>query len=136
MTVKVSPMGPVKKILEQADPTEDTWVMIRPITFREDMLRGEILKQRPITEDPVTGQQTSHGLNMYALRAEELWLTYHSCHIVLEDKEGDKIEPIGKPADEITRNEFMEGLTALPSYIVIEWYNLMLEVNPDWRYPF
>lgn len=131
--IKVSPTEPIKKILSESDPSEDTWVMVKPITYREDMQRGEILKQRQFTE--TAAAQTMQGLNMYALRAGELWLTYHSCCIVLEDEEGNTSEPF-KPVEEMTRREFMEALGNLPSEVVVEWYNAMLEVNPDWRFPF
>jgi len=133
MTIQISAVMPEKKFLSEADPSNDTWVMIKPITYRDDMLRGELLKERETLNSP--GGQAMKGINMYRLRAEELWLTYVDAHIVLEDAEGNKTEPF-KPCEEMTRAQFMEALASLPTQVVLEWYTRMLEVNQDWAFPF
>lgn len=134
MSIKVSPVTPVKKFLLRSDPSEDTWVMIKPITYRDDMLRGEVLREQEWAST-MSGEAKSSGLNMYRLRAEELWITYHSAHIVIEDEDGNTREPF-KPRDEMTRQAFMDALADLPTNVVLEWHEKMVEVNPDWRFPF
>jgi len=131
MVIKISPITPVKKELDQADPSGETYVMIKPITYRDDMARGELLKER---ETSNTGR-ASKGINMYFLRAEELWLTYADAHIVLEDEDGKQSEPFG-PREEMTRDDFMKALIALQPAIVFEWHQKIVEVNPDWAFPF
>lgn len=134
MSIKVSSPTPVKKMLAQSDPDGDSWVMIRPITYRDDIMRGELLKQREILNDTM-GRALTRNINMYRLRAEELWLTYDNARIVLVDDDGSETEPF-KPRDEMTKSEFLDILAGLPSAVVIDWYTRMLEVNPDWSLPF
>lgn len=132
MPIKNSAIAPVKKFLVDVDPSEDTWVMIKPITFRDDIARGELLKQRETYNTSTPGVMASKGLNMYRLRAEELWLTYDDAHIVLEDSDSS----LFKPRSEMTRNEFLQVLGSLPPAVILSWYSKMLEVNPDWAFPF
>lgn len=128
MSIKTSAIAPVKKELIRVDPSGETYVMIKPITYRDDMMRGELLKERE-----VSSAYGSKGLNIYILRAEELWLTYASAHIVLEDEDGKQTEPF---SEEMTRTAFMEALSALQPAIVLEWHQMLVEVNPDWAFPF
>lgn len=128
MAIKISAMTPVKKHLEGVDPSGDSWVLIKPITYRDDMLRGELLKEREMT---TTG--LGKGLNMYQLRAEELWLTYAGANIVLEDEDGKEAQPF---TDEMTKAEFMAVVGPLVPAIVLEWHQKLVEVNPDWAFPF
>lgn len=127
MTIKAADTVPVKKELRECDPSGDTWVMIRPITFRDDLLRGDFL-----------------GGNKALLKAQELWITYPTkeeldgrppCHIVIEDKAGNESEPFGDK-EEMGRQKFIEALEKLDPEIVFEWYKKMLELNPGWTYPF
>lgn len=131
MAIKISPMTPVKKVLIVSDPSEDSWVMIKPITYRDDMMRGELLKERETSSE----SRASKGLNMYLLRAEEMWLTYADAHIILEDETDKQSQPFG-PREEMVRADFMEALSALQPSIVFEWHQKMVEVNPDWAFPF
>jgi len=131
MAIKISAMTPVKKELDRADPSGETYVMIKPITYRDDMMRGELLKEREVSSEG----RASKGLNMYLLRAEEMWLTYADGHITLEDEDGKQSQPFS-PREEMTRAGFMEALSALPSNIALEWHQKMVEVNPDWAFPF
>jgi hypothetical protein len=131
MAIKVSGMAPTKKHLDGVDPSGDSWVLIKPITYRDDMRRGELLKERE-TATTRAGSVTK-GINMYLLRAEELWLTYGGAHIVLEDKDGEETQPF---SDEMTKTEFMAALESLEPPIVLEWHMKLVEVNPDWAFPF
>jgi len=134
MAIHISAMTPVKKILVQSDPSEDSWVMIRPITYRDDLQRGELLKEREVASDAYGGSMTK-GINMYRLRAEELWLTYADAHIILEDEDGEQSEPFS-PHDEMGKANFMQALASLSPAVVLEWHRRMVEVNQDWAYPF
>lgn len=134
MSIKISAMTPVKKVLIESDASGDSWIMIRPITYRDDLVRGELLKEREVASDGIGGSMTK-GINMYRLRAEELWLTYADAHIVFEDADGGQAEPF-VPRDEMTKVEFMQALSDLSPSVVLEWHQRMVEVNPDWAYPF
>lgn len=125
MPIKISAMTPQKKILSEADPSGDTYVMIKPVSYRDDMARGEFLKEREIA--------TGKGINMYTLRAEELWLTYAGVHIVLESEDDKQAQPF---SEGMTKASFMEALSALHTDVVLEWHSKMVEVNPDWAFPF
>lgn len=139
MPIEASSVIPVRKVLERSDETKDTWVMIVPISYRHDMIRGEFLKDGRMVADAVSGIAKAVSVNPYGLRAEELWITYHDAHIVVKtkDKDGKEIEtePFSQ-REEMTRTEFMIGLGSLPPHVVLEWYQKMLEVNPGWQFPF
>jgi hypothetical protein len=134
MAIKISAMIPVKKVLSASDPSEDSWVMIKPITYRADLQRGELLKEREVANDAYGGSMTK-GINMYRLRAEELWLTYADAHIVFEDEDGGETEPFSS-RDDMTKADFMQALADLAPAVVLEWHRRMVEVNPDWAFPF
>jgi len=129
MPIKISAMAPVKKVLSRADPSLETYVMVKPITYRDDMARGELLKEREVSDGG------SKGINMYLLHAEELWLTYADAHIVLEDEAGKQTQPFSS-REEMTKASFMQALTELLPPVVLEWHQKMVEVNPDWAFPF
>ena len=139
MPIEASSIVPVKKILERSDGSKDTWVMIVPISYRHDMMRGEFLKDGRMVADAISGIAKAVSVNPYGLRAEELWITYHNAHIVIKAKNEDgveeTVEPF-RPRDEMTRTEFMIALGSLPPHVVLEWYRMMLEVNPGWQFPF
>jgi hypothetical protein len=127
MTIKAADIVPVKKVLEKSDPSGDTWVMIRPITFRDDILRGDFLEG-----------------NKSLLRAMELWITYPSkeelggtppCHIAVEGEDGKASEPF-TDKESMGRMKFIEAIGELNPEVVLEWYQKMLEVNQDWVYRF
>lgn len=128
MAIKVSEMTPVKKHLTGVDPSGDSWVLIKPITYRDDMQRGELLKEREMGAGGA-----GKGINMYLLRAEEIWITYANAHIVLEDEDGKEAQPF---TEEMTKKEFMTVLEGLLPAVVFEWHGKLVEVNPDWAFPF
>ena len=137
--IKAASIVPVRKELTRADPSGQTWAMITPASYRQDMVRGEMLRNREYAVDDNYGVVTRVDVNIYRLHAEELWITYHSASIVLEDVDDD-----GKPAnvdlfrpkDEMTRSEFMVALGRLPRPVVSEWHQALVSVVPDWQYPF
>jgi len=131
MPIKVSSPTPTKKFLP-SDPDGGSWVMIKPTTYRDELVRGEVLKEREVSSNGMV----SKGINIYRLHAEELWLTYADAHIVTSEEDGEPVCVPFKPREEMERGDFMDVLTGLPSAIVLEWHRLMTEVNPDWAYPF
>ena len=141
MAVKAGPTQPVKKLLDSSDPSGDTWVMIKPATYRDDILRGELLKDSRLVASGVQGVGMQSFVNQYALRAEEIWLTFEGAHLVLEgEDEKGKIsaeEPFkDKTRANWSRGEFMDALDLLPPFVVIEWSRKVIEVNADWALPF
>lgn len=132
MSIKAAPVGPVKRLLVDSDPSGDTWVMINPVTYREDMLRGEVLKTREISREGSRMQ----SVNLYTLYAEEIWLTYDDARIIIDD-DGEELV-LFKPRTDMTKETFMAALThkKMPPGVVLEWHTQVVEVNPDWMYPF
>ena len=128
--IKASPVGPVKKLLIDSDPSGDSWVMINPVTYREDMARGEVLKTRVIEGSNM------QSVNLYKLYAEEIWLSYNDAHIIIDD-DGEELI-LFKPREDMTRETFMAALTheKMPPPVILEWHTRVVEVNPDWMFPF
>jgi len=139
MAIKASSTEATRSTLCRADgkaiDDDSTWVEVRPITFRDDIRRGELLR-RIETVYGADGSMTQRAdVNNYALMAEELWLTYHNANIVIVAEDGEESN-LFKPRDETSRDEFMGALGELPSYIVTAWRRSMLKVNPEWAVPF
>jgi len=138
--IKAASVIPVKKVLDGVDPSGETWVQIKPATYRDEMVRGEMLKDRQYAIDDEYGVVTKVGVNLYQLHAEEIWICYHSAQIKIEstdEKTGKAIvqEPF-KPKEKMGRGEFMAELARLPRAVVSEWHRRVTEVNSDWQYPF
>jgi hypothetical protein len=143
MPIKAVDITPVKKELLSSDPSGDTWVMVRPITWRDDLVRGEQLKNKQTRLEAMAVTKAT-VVNSYSLRAHELWITYPSkdelsgakpCHIVVEHPDGSTSEPFGDK-EEMGMQGFMQALEQMPPNLVLEWHNKMIEVNPGWAYPF
>lgn len=137
--IKAASVVPLKRELKRSDPSGKTWVMVTPSSYRQDMIRGEMLRNREYAADDTYGVVTRVDVNIYMLHAEELWISYHSADIVLEDVDKDgKAVKIGlfKPKDEMTRSGFMTALGKLPRHVVTEWHQQVVSIVPDWQYPF
>ena len=135
MPLKASPVTPVKKELSAADPSGDTWVLVKPVSTREDLARGELLKTQEVSWDDEGRIATRVVVNQIELQLRELWLTFGGGHIVLEH-EGGKKEELFKKGEETTWSEFFEDVMKIPKTARNEWVRLVREVNPAWLYPF
>lgn len=139
MPIKAASVTPEKVELSGCDPSGDTWVMIKPITTREDLLRGELLK---ITEINWTGGiPVQHILvNQYALMLEELYLTFGGGNIVMEypaeDGEPERRVILFEEGTDIPRRRFMEDVQKLPPEARDEWVQKMRGINQAWLFPF
>ena len=68
MPIKASSITPVKKELLRSDPSGDTWVLIKPVTNREDLLRGELLRTQEVSWDDEGRLATRVVVNQYILQ--------------------------------------------------------------------
>lgn len=131
-------LGVQREVLERSDPTKKTWVEIKHHNFRDNIQRDELLKNRTFIER-ADGFATQSDVNTQTLMAEEIWLTYHDCNIVIEgvDKEGKPTEdkPFG-PRDSMTRVQFYEELGKLDPSVVREWHEKVRLHNKEWSGPF
>ena len=135
MPIKASSVTPVKKELKRSDPSGDTWVLVRPATTREDLLRGELLKTQEVSWDDEGRIATRVVVNQYQLQLEEMWLTFAGGHVVLENEDGE-LKELFKKGEETTRSEFFADVARVPPPARNEWVSLVREVNPAWLYPF
>ena len=135
-------LTPVEFKLERSDPTSKTWVRIAPATYEDEIERGELLKERDFVEHAQYGLVSKANVNLKALQALEIWLTYRGCNIILvgKDFEGEdySAEPFKDitPRNEADRAKFYTALGSLPPSVVREWRGKLTTVNPDWLYPF
>jgi hypothetical protein len=134
----VGDLVPQKHDLLIAAPDGGLSVYITPASFREDLMRGQYLQDNRYMATSEGGVARSVHVNQYGLKAEEIWITYHhadfSCTEIQDGKEVE-VQPF-KPRDEMTKSGFMRTLARLPTDVVLEWNSKVLEVNPDWQYPF
>ena len=128
---------PVKVVLTQADPSGETWLLFRRPTWRDDELRGELLKDtRLVMTDGGLTKQVQ--VNPYLLRSEEIWILYIDGNLVIENSKGERTSLL-KPKNEMTKEVFMQvlGDPRLGMDVAWEIHNRMIEeAAPDWRYPF
>ena len=138
MAIKVPAPVPVKKDLVETDPTKKTWVIFKPPNFAAETERSEMLSQRSIIPTP-GGLRTQVDVNLHALWAVDLWVTYVETNLEIEftDEDGKVVDSAKfAPRAEMGRAEFMRQLNKLPPSVVYEWHATMLEVVPDWAIPF
>jgi len=140
-TIKVSGFSPVSRDLRGADPTGETWVMIAPPGYAEEMERGRMLSKRSYTYDESGLPVTLVDVNTRMLFAEEIWLTYHSTNLEVDipskDNDGEDIvvNITFLPRPKTTRAVFMGKLLQLPPSIVYEWRSAVVDVVRSWAAP-
>jgi hypothetical protein len=139
MPIKAVSTTPVKKILEESDPSGESWVMVLPASQRHEEQRGQHLKDRTIAYDERYGIVTKVNVNMATLWVEEIWILYGGAHIeIVDTDDGGKettVMPF-KPQGEMTYAEFKVAIDKLPKSVINEWHSKLVEVNDDWRLPF
>jgi hypothetical protein len=122
--------------LSDLDESGDTFVWVRPATGREKLQRGELLKDRTLTD---RGLHSS--VNPVALQNLEIWLTAGNedgdiGNIVVEYDGGDTRRFFPQKKDEYTRVTFFKELNELPDIVIAAWHAQVIKVNPGWFYPF
>ena len=140
MPVKISAVVPQKVYLEETDLSGETYVEIRPPTYREHAEREGFLSANRRVSLANSGEvQIGNNANFAQLAALEVWLTYQSTNLTVQfvDDEGKVVDEVSfKPREKMTREEFFEALYKLPASIVEEWHRAVLQVVPDWSIPF
>lgn len=127
--IKISTMIPVTRVLDQCDPSGETWVKINPPSFAQEMIRGQI------TNTVFTDSGTMPSANLRTLALTEIWLTYGGTNLEVEITREDGSDIITFTGKE-TESEFRAKLLRLPPFIVNEWLSHVLDVVPEWRSPF
>lgn len=122
--------------LSDLDPSGDTWVWVRPASGREKLQRGELLKDRTLTE---RGLHSS--VNPVALQNLEIYLVSGNedgeiGHIVVEYDDGETRTYFAKKRSDYTRAEFIKELNELPDIVIAAWHAQVIRVNAAWFYPF
>lgn len=130
---------PVKKVLDESDSSGQSWVSILPASQRHEEMRGEHLKSRAFAYDDVKGLVSKVNVNLYSLHVEELWILYGGAHIeiveTLKDGKQTTSQPFKAPG-QLTYAEFHTAIGKLPRRVIDEWHARLVEVNPDWQFPF
>ena len=138
MAIKAVPVEVVAIQLLQSDPDGETTFWMRPATGRDDLLRGELLKNRAFASDMTYGAVTKIEVNIQELRMEELWILYDHAECVLitgPDPEKDKEEPF-KERKLMTKVEFFAAYYRLPADARAElWSETIAQCSPGWRFP-
>lgn len=140
--ITVSAFIPTSRTLRGVDPTGETWVMITPPGYAEEMERGRMLSKRSYSYDESGLPITLVDVNTRMLFAEEIWLSYHSTNMEVDmptkDEDGnDVIVTITfLPRTKTTRGVFMGKLLQLPPPFVYEWRSAVVDVIRSWATPF
>jgi len=122
-----------------ADPSGETWVVVKPPGWAEEKRRGGMLANRTDYFDESGMPATRVDVNIRELADVEIWLTYVETNLEVEllDEDGKVEETITfKPKAEEDPAGFVRKLSKLPSYIVYSWRAAVVDVVPDWRHPF
>lgn len=140
--ITVSSFSPISCDLRGTDPTGETWVMITPPGYAEEMERGRMLSKRSYSYDETGLPVTLVDVNTRMLFAEEIWLSYHSTNLEVDipskDADGKDITVniTFLPRDKTTRAVFMGKLLQLPPSFVYEWRSAVVDVIRSWATPF
>lgn len=140
--ITVSNFHPVSRDLRGADPTGETWVMVTPPGYAEEMERGRLLSKRSYSYDEAGLPITLVDVNTRMLFAEEIWLTYDSTNLEVDipakdDDGNDIVETITfLPRRQTSRAMFMKKLLQLPPSFVYEWRSAVVDVVRSWATPF
>ncbi len=139
--VKIANFLPQKRELVTV---EDTWVLIKPPSYRTAILRAAIAGQgRSIT---VTANKVTNNAeaNVARLFASEIWLTYQDTNLEVEipqkwDENGEVTEwkkIVFEPREDETVRSFTDKVEDLPLHIVYDWHDQVCVIVPEWRIPF
>lgn len=121
------------------DPSGETFVVVKPPSWVEERQRAEMLKERTDYFDERGMPKTDINVNTRELTELEIWLTYVETNLEVEFKDKDgKVEKVitFEPKEDIEPREFFRKLAELPGSIVYSWREAVVDVVPDWRYPF
>jgi len=134
VAIKAVDFTPQEFKLDRLDPTGETWVKVRHRAWKDDLERGEFLRAKRYA-----GMQVESNVNSYGLMELEIWLTYESCNIAVEQpgKEND-LAPF-RPKAEMDRASFIEALRSVGNLVpdlILDWHDAVVSVNPIWRLPF
>lgn len=136
MPIKAVSTTPVKKILDTADPSGESWVLVLPASQRHIEMRGQHLKDRLVSWDRDRRQVVNRiNVNMAELWVEDLWILYGGAHIEIEDEDGTVSQPFLEP-EQMSERAFKDAVGKLPNEVINEWHAKLTEVNDDWRFPF
>lgn len=139
MPIKAAPVEIVPIVLMDSDPTGETIFYMRPASGRDDIRRGQLLRNRAYASDEVYGVVTKVEANLPELRVAELWLLYDHAECVVingEEPNEEKAEPFLE-RKKMTRKQFTDALCMLPAGVRTELWNRMIEqCAPGWFSPF
>jgi hypothetical protein len=108
--------------------------LVKPISQREDLLRGELLKVTEVAwPDGIPAKRVI--VNQYQLMLEEMWLTFAGGNVEMEAEDGTRTKFFVE-GDKINRPRFMEDAYKLPPEVRDEWVLEVRRVNSAWQYPF
>jgi len=144
MAITAAPVVPQMQKLTKLDPTNETWVWVKPTTARMDLMRAQLLQTQEWTSD---GRFIRVVVNPVELQHWQIYLSAGGedggigCLILEEPaEEGKKPERttlMPKKRDKYANfNEFQEDLLKCPPELITHWSNAIYEVNRSWLYPF
>ena len=136
MAIKAVSIEVIPIPLIESDPSGETIFFMRPATGRDDIRRGDLLRNRAYAQDDVYGVVTKVEANLPELRVEELWLLYDHAECVIETGEDEKSEPF-KEKKLMKRSDFMTALWMLPVEARSElWAATIALCAKGWLSPF
>lgn len=140
--ITVSAATVQRRELKGADPTGETFVMIRPPGMTECQQRAGLLSRHFSYWNTQGNLVQGTDCNAVDLAKHEIWWTHDDTNLEVDiESDNGEIETVTfKSKRDTSYSEFMESLNKLgtPSAIHIfnEWHSMVLGVVPAWRNPF
>jgi len=136
---------PVEKSfkLDKADPTGETYVVVRQATYGEHAKRDEMFSETTrIYDDQEKGRvQVKQKWNLPDVWKKEIFLTLCDCNIERVAADGTSsllfqfVNHGGHSRLNMKEGAFSEALGFMPLDVALEIHEKVMEVNPDWAPP-
>lgn len=133
--------------LEKADPSGDTYVVIKPATVAEQAARDELQAKsvRTFRAGQPDAIEVKSDATFSQRQSLEVFLSMIDCNIQMQDTDPDG-KPVGEPKQlfkigrrtngepylDMTRIQFVEAWGRLPMPVADEIHSKVLAKNPQW----
>lgn len=102
------------------------WVVVKQARGHEILSRAQFLKGIRYVWSENGDVRKESDIRREEVVREEMWLTFCDSNMAWEEDEKEL-------AQGISRDEFYELWGRLPWDVIEEWYQVVLELNPNWN---
>jgi len=137
MPIKAVSLVAQRRELLDVDPSGDTWVYVRPVTGKEHLRRGELIRTRYFDAGLATDTNPVllNQMEIYLSSGDEDGTIGNIVVIYGEDDDAKKRVFFEKKKTDYTQRTFLEELADLPITVFRSWHRQVIDVNQEWFYP-